>query len=285
MALIAGDTPQDPVAAFKAALAQGAPTSPAKQDVSPYQIPIWFGNYVSAGPGPGHTNQFHGGDNPDGPNAPKFHTGQNVHNYDLTDTGINAAVAAWYQFDDEHRKALMNRMWYLGLIKSPTDFDGAYQMWGNAVQHAARFANAGKPIDPKDMLEMLADGKQGAGPKQQQTVSRSIDLTDPETAKAWVTQAYMQSMGRAPEDAEVRAMADALMAQEKAHPRITTTTTTQHFDAAGNPVNQDQSSTTSGGVDAQAFLANQINADPESVAHQAAAQYLPALHALLGAGV
>lgn len=253
----------------------------AKVTVSPFQIPIRVGGYSYSRPI--NQGQFDG----------DIHTHSKVkeeayrdktERFDLTDDGVNAAMGTWYSFSDQDRADLSKRMWYLGLIKDPNDFDAAYNTWKTAVEHAGRFAMAGREIDPRDVLDMMGDAANGPGAKQQAgpVTRRQIDLTDPETAKAWIQQAFAQSMGRAPEDAEVRALADALNQRERAHPTIQTTTPTK-FDDQGNPI--DTTVTTTGGVDSQAFLQNQIAADPEATAHQAAGELYPALLQALGAGL
>ena len=251
----------------------------AQAAVSPYRIPVKTGAQYNH---PSNRGQF----------DDDIHTvGKTVNEkrdvtdyFDLTDEGVNAAIGSWYTFDDDERSALMKKMWFLGLIKDPSDFDGAYRAWQVAVGHAARFADTGKEIDPRDVLDMLGDSKAGAGTKQKAgpITRRQIDLTNPETAKAWITQAFAQSMGRAPEDAEVRALADALNERERANPTVQTTTPTK-WDDQGNAI--DSTTSTTGGFDSSAYLQNQISSDPEATAHQAAGELYPALLAALGGGL
>ena len=267
----------------KAALANGGGGT-ATPTASPYQIPIKTGSFgyqrdVNRG-------QFDDNIHTAGPNTKQHVSKDLVSRYDLTDEGVNAAFGTWYSFDDKHRAALSAKMWYLGLIKDPHDFDGAYNVWKTAVTHAGRFAMTGKEIDPRDVLDMMGDAANGPGgqakQKQGPVTRRQIDLTNPETAKAWVQQAFQQSMGRAPEDAEIRAMISALGQKERAHPTIQTTTPTA-WDDQGNPI--DSTTTTQAGFDSQAYLQNRISADPEANAHQAAGELYPALMQALGAGL
>jgi hypothetical protein len=243
-----------------------------------------MGTSTVHGAGPGHTNSFNHDENPDGPHGATSHQYKTVDHFDLTDDGVQRVIGAWYSMDDAHRQSLMKKMWYLGLTKSADDFDGAFSVWKQAVSHAANFTQAGRPMDPQDVLGMMADGSQGPGAKAKggPRSSRQIDFTDPATAKAWVTTAFQQSMGRDPNDAEIRAMTDSLHKAQQMTPQVTTTTPTK-FDAEGNVI--DSTTTTTGGVDPQAFFQNQMNADPEAGAHQAAAQLLPALMQALGSGV
>lgn len=283
MAAIGAADPSGSTAAdrARAQLASGGGGS-TKVTVSPFQIPIKFGGYSYSRPI--NQGQFDG-DLSTHSRAKEEVYRDEVERFDLTDDGVNGAMGAWYSFSDEARAALSKKMWYLGLIKDPNDFDAAYNQWKTAVEHAGRFAMTGREIDPQDVLEMMGDAASGPGGTRQQAgpvTRRQIDLTDPETAKAWIQQAFSQSMGRAPEDAEVRALADALNQRERANPTIQTSTPTK-FDDEGNPV--DTSVVTTGGVNSQAFLQNQIAADPEATAHQAAGELYPALLQALGAGL
>lgn len=268
----------------KAALASGGGGAAMPSPATAYQIPIRTGSFgYDRGVNRG---QFDGDIHTAGPGTKEHVSKTLTSRFDLTDEGVNAAFGTWYSFDDGQRAALSKKMWYLGLIKDPNDFDSAYDVWKKAVTHAGRFAMTGKEIDPQDVLDMMGDaanGPGGAGHRQQGPVTRrQIDLTDPETAKAWVQQAFQQSMGRAPEDAEIRAMIDALGRKEKANPTVQTTTPTK-WDDQGNPI--DSTTTTSGGFNSQAFLQNQISADPEATAHQAAGELYPALMQALGASL
>lgn len=272
-----GSSVESALAALRAL--QGGGTAPGMKPVSPYRIPVRTGRSYST---PSNRGQFDGDIRTSGKTVREEQ--DIVDRFDLSDEGVDAAIGAWYGFEDEERQSLMKRMWYLGIIKDPHDFDGAYKAWQVAVGHAARFAQTGKEIDPRDVIEMLADGEGGAGKSRKAgpTTRRQIDLTDPETAKAWVSQAFQQSMGRAPEAAEIRAMVDALNERERANPTIQTNTPTR-WDDQGNPI--DSTTTTSGGFDSAAFIQNQVDADPEATAHQAAGELYPALLAALGGGL
>lgn len=249
--------------------------------VSPYRIPIRTGRYTYYRPV--NRGQFDGDTRTSGPDLRQKDDVDVTERFELTDEGVNSAFGTWYSFDDSQRAELAKKMWYLGLIKDPNDFDGAYSTWKKAVEHAARFALTGREIDPRDVLDMMGDAESGPGaPKQKQgpVTSRSIDLTDPTTARAWIQQAFKQSMGRNAEDAEIRAMADALADAERAHPKVTTSTPTK-WDDNGNPI--DSITTTTGGMSSEAFIQNQVDADPEATAHQAAGELYPALISMLGA--
>jgi hypothetical protein len=76
-------------------------------------------------------------------------------------------------------------------------------------------------------------------------------------------------------------MVDALHEKQRANPQVTTMTPTK-FDQNGNAI--ESTTTTTGGVDPNSFFAQQMAADPEAGAHQAAAELFPALMQALGAG-
>jgi hypothetical protein len=265
-------------AALAAAQSGGGQPSSAKGPQVTVPITWGAGSYLK----PVNEGQFDGDIHTQAPGNVRDKTNLSKTDY-LTP---EAAAGAWYSFSDDQRSGLMKRMWFLGLTKSATDFDGAFSVWKNAVGHAANFALSGRQIDPKDVLEMMADGSEGADGKgkyrQQESVHRSIDLTDPATAREWVQQAFHQSMGRKAEDAEVRALVDALHERQKSNPQVTTSTPTK-WDENGNAV--DSTTTQTGGVDPDAFFAAQMATDPEAGAHQAASTLFPALMQALGSAV
>jgi hypothetical protein len=250
---------------------------------STFHIPIRTGDASAT---QGHRMVGGKGEDLGGANAGQYSGETNqtpqVDKYPTTNEGVKAAIGAWYSFDDQHRSDLMKQMWYLGLTRSPSDFDGAFAIWNKAVTHAANFAMQGREIDPQHVIEMMADaGSEPGKNRQQKTTATSIDLTNPEQAKAWVQQAFQQSMGRNADDAEVRALVDALHQSQQEHPTVTTNTPTK-WDAQGNAI--ESNSTKTGGVDPNSFFAAQMAADPEASAHQAASTLYPALLQALHAG-
>lgn len=282
MALIAGDSSGTAAERAMQKLKGGAGPAPTGASASAFQIPVKVGSYSYGR----DTNrgQFDGDIHTTGPKVRQNVTNDQTSRFSLTDEGVNAAMGTWYSFDDKDRAALAKKMWFLGLVKDPNDFDGAYTVWKSAVEHAARFALTGREIDPRDVLNMMGDasGGVGSGSHEGATTRRAIDLTDPVTAEAWVQQAFHQSMGRKAEDAEVRALVEALHQKQQSSPSVTTNTPTK-WDDKGQAI--DSTTTTTGGVDPNAFFAHQVANDPEAGAHQAAAQLFPALmQAITGGG-
>lgn len=191
---------------------------------------------------------------------------------------------AWAGWPSDAQQAFAKKAWYLGLISSQRDLDGAYSIWQWAVSRAKDWALAGNAMDPQDVMELLADGSPDAAKQRAinaragQTVTqkqRKIDLTDPTSARALVEQAFQQSMGRDPTDAEVRVLTDSLHKQQKANPQVQTSTT--RFDQDGNPVDDGQTTTTSGGIDPGAFIQQQAANDPEAAQYQAGTFYFQSM--------
>lgn len=196
---------------------------------------------------------------------------------------VPAATAAFWGWTDAEQKALAKKAWYLGLVSSPDDVEGAFTAWQWAVGRAGDYAMAGRDMDPQDVMELLAAGSPDAAKQREanmrrgETVTqkqRSISLTDPVQARSMIEQAFQQSMGRDPTDAEYRTLLNSLHSAQRSNPVVTQQTT--KFDNQGNPL-PDQSSITSGGVDAGAFVAQAAQDNPEAAEFQAATGLFPAL--------
>lgn len=204
---------------------------------------------------------------------------------DTTTAGIG-----FWAWPEKDRLAFAKKAWYLGLVASPADVDGAQQAWTWAVEKAGEFALAGNPMDPNDVMDLLAAGSPTAVKQRQINLSggtvtqkqRQINLTDPVQAKALITQAFQQAMGRDPTDAEYRTMLSSLHGAESKSPTVTATTT--KYDNAGNPL-PDSTSTTSGGVDPSAFVQQAAQADPEAAQYQAGTFYFNTLMKALSSPV
>lgn len=147
----------------------------ASAAATPYQIPIRTGSYSYERPV--NRGQFDDDVNTAGPNVRQRVSNDTVARFNLTDEGVNAAFGTWYSFDDEQRGNLAKKMWFLGLVKDPNDFDSAYSVWKKAVEHAGRFALTGREIDPNDVLDMMGDAEGGAGGCVGVSVHDSVAMT------------------------------------------------------------------------------------------------------------
>lgn len=197
-------------------------------------------------------------------------------------TTLDQAINAFYLMDDKYREELQKKMWYFGLIDGPNNTAQALSVWGDAVKMAAGFKAAGKDVNPIDMFAKMTNLKagqleNGGANAPRTTTSRAFNTLDPEQAKTFIRQAYQEAMGRDPHDAEIRQLIGTMQEAFKAHPQVTQ----QTVDANGNTT----SKVIDPGFDAQSFIANQMNADPERAAYQAASTYYPALQQALASPV
>lgn len=276
-----GSTP-DPAAAALAALGQaeagsafktgpaGGPTIKPGTPLIPVKMPGTPYNPSGAG----SVNAFEYGQ--------KTVAGKSV------DLPPDQAANAIYGWSNEDIKAFAKKVWYLGGISTPQDIQGALQVWDAAVQQAARFAAAGRPMDPQDVMQMMLAGDPGAQKNLTQRKNggvvtqkaRSINLSNPTEAKALITQAFQQSMGRDPTDAEVRTLTESLNAEQRKNPTVTTQRST--YSDTGQLTGQQ--STSSGGMDAGQYVLDSAQADPEAASYQAGTTYFNALMGALGPG-
>lgn len=212
------------------------------------------------------------------------------------------AQAEFYRWSDTERQRWGQHLTALGLIDEDEaeDYATLKGMWDDIVGETANFTTAGKRLTPWEVAELVAGGERGAtrrraagsgggsgggarfsGTKSQ--TARSVDLTDPATAKALVNDTLSRFLGRDATDEEVATFRGVLNSAEQANPTVTTSSTTY---ADGDAVSQ--SSTTSGGLNGagkQQLLTDQARALPEYGAYQASTTYAEALFAALAAPV
>lgn len=204
------------------------------------------------------------------------------------------------------------KMIYAGLIQ---DNDGLVEMqtkWKKLVDASYGLTQAGQKITPMDVLDSyLGKGPLGGkgglgalqanpwqvqyrsgrkflvnsqtgevkyqGPRFETTYNKTIDLTDPTTAKAIATTVFQQLMHRDPGKGELGGYGDALRQAEQQSP-VVTNTTTEYDPNTGEPIGT--SSTQSGGLgaDAKQYLAEQrVKKTKEYASTQAATTYMNAL--------
>lgn len=207
---------------------------------------------------------------------------------------------------------LQYRMTLAGLIK---DGDGLVEMqskWKNLVDASLMFSKSGAKFTPMDILmSYLGQGPLGGkgglgmgqgspwqvqyrggrkflvnsqtgevqyqGPRFETTYNKTIDLTDPTTAKAIATSVFQQLMHRDPGQGELAGYGDALRKAEQANPTVTQTTTEYDMNT-GEPIGQTNNQTGGFGADAKAYLAQQrAKQSKEYASTQAATTYMGAL--------
>lgn len=173
----------------------------------------------------------------------------------------------------------------------------------NLLNDAADRYASGKNIDPMDLLDEMVKFRAGDAnifdedgnldmskvgtygkPRTVTTTSTSRDILNPDDARAITQGILQQELGRDPTDAEYEDFVDTLQAAVKRNPRHTTTTS--RYDADGNLVSQDQ--TTSGGMSESALALRaqeEARSQPDWAEWQAVGTYAPALMQALGATV
>lgn len=212
---------------------------------------------------------------------------------------------------------LQAKMIYGGLIQ---ENDGLVEMqnkWKSLVDAAAGMYKAGQKITPMDVLDSyLGKGPLGGkgglgslaggnlwqvqyrggrkflvnsqtgevkyqGPRFETTYNKSIDLTDPTTAKAIATSVFQQLMHRDPGQGELSGYGDALRQAEQQSPTVTQTTTEYDMNT-GEPIGQSSTQTGGLGADAKAYLAAQrAKQSKEYASTQAATTYMNALESAI----
>ena len=187
---------------------------------------------------------------------------------------IDDAVNSFFMMDDGYRDNLMEKLYYYGLTDGPNNEAQAADAWGKVVSMAWQYAQAGKQVDPIDLLPRLTNlkaGQLGGGPRT--TTQRQFNTLDPEQAKIFIRQSFQQAMGRDPHDAEIRNLIRGLQQGYSSNPTVMQTTT----DGEGNTTQR----VVDPGFDEQAYVANRLSSDPEAAAYQAASELFPALQQAL----
>lgn len=208
---------------------------------------------------------------------------------------LSEAQGEFYRWSEDDRRKWGQHLLALGLIDDgdESNWQTLKEMWFDVVSEAANLTTAGKRVDPWKAAELIAgsDRPGGAGggasargfTGSRSQTSRSVDLTDPATAKALVNDVLSRQLGRAATDAEVEEFRNVLNTAERANPTVTSSTTTYQD---GNAVSQ--SSTTSGGLGAsgaQQVVEDAVSELPERQSYQAASLYFNALLGSLGTPV
>jgi hypothetical protein len=151
--------------------------------------------------------------------------------------------------------------------------------WYDAVDAAANLTSAGKKVSPWDATRLISGKSASASGSKagtQTSTTRSVNLTDPMTAKALVNDVLSRQLGRAARPDEVAAFTQVLNSAQEANPAISTETRT--YDEAGN---YSSSVHSSGGLDAAGatqVLTDKAMQSPDYGAYQAGVTYLNAFN-------
>lgn len=290
----------------KASASPGASASPT-QDPEAAMANSYAGGYGAAGAATGTGTAGH------------VYMGyqQQLGERNLPRVDITMSKAQAYQFINglggKQLSDLQAKMVYSGLIK---DGDGIMEMqakWKKLVDASYGLFQAGQKITPMDVLDSyLGKGPLGGkgpataslwqvqyrggrkflvnsqtgevkyeGPKFETTYNKSIDLTDPTTAKAIATSVFQQLMHRDPGKGELAGYGSALHQAEQQSPTITNTTT-EYDPNTGEAIGQSSSQSGGFGADAKQYLAEQrVKGTKEYASTQAATTYTNAIEAAI----
>lgn len=191
-----------------------------------------------------------------------------------------AKVWEWYGTPEFDKWA--DYLLELGVISENerTDPNVLAEQWYDAVDTSAHLTAAGKKVKPWDAMRFISgtSQKEAAASKAgtQTSTSRSVNLTDPATARALINDVLSRQLGRAARPDEINAFTDVLHAAQQANPILSTETRT--WDEAGNYTSN---TSTSGGLDAAGatqVLQEQAMQSPEYGALQAGTTYFNAFN-------
>lgn len=218
------------------------------------------------------------------------------------------AYDAFNKFQGKQLRDFINAGQVAGQLQDDAGFLEGQALWKKLVDASYGLTAAGNKISPQDVLASylgsgpLGVGKKTAspwqveyrggrkflvnsqtgevkyqGPRFETTYSKSIDLTDPTTAKAIAQSVFQQLLHRDPGKGELGSWANALNSAEQSNP-VTTNTTVEYDPNTGEPIGQSSTSTGGFGADAKQYLAEQrIKGTKEYGATQAATTYANAL--------
>lgn len=225
--------------------------------------------------------------------------------------GTSDAYEVFNQFSGKQLRDFIAAGQVAGQLQDDAGFLEGQKLWKKLVDASAGLTKSGRDVSPMDVLSMyLGKGPLGAGgaggggqsvwqtqyrggrkflvntqtgqvkyqgPRFETTYQKTIDLTDPTTAKAIATSVFQQLMHRDPGKGEMGSFADALRAAEQNSP-VVTNVTTEYDMNTGEAIGQTSKSTGGFGADAKQYLAEQkVKANKEYGAIQAATTYENAL--------
>jgi hypothetical protein len=180
---------------------------------------------------------------------------------------------------------------------SPSWQDG---VWEQAIQVSANsvaYGNKGDWIDPVTAFDLVVNdmarsgggaagsGKGGAysGPTTTTQVNKSVNLTNPSTARSLIKQSLTSYLGRDATDDEQNSFLKALNAAEKRSPTVTKSTTTT---TPGVGTSRSESETLSrGGFNPSTFAEEYAQGQEGSAEFQAATNLLDTFIGSLGARI
>lgn len=274
----------DPWAQFQADLDAAAKGGGAAPTGGPTAAQALGGNYLAGGKAPtvywGSTAKNTGGRSEA---AQEALPALGFNSKGIREVPLQDAVSDFYNWSDSERQAWGQRLYNLGVIKDPNDYGGMLSAWQDAVQQASNFYTVGgKKVTPWQVVDIMAGpgAHPQGGPTTNTSTSKSFNIPTVEDAHAAAKSVTHALLGRDPDQHELDRLASIMVGYAKKNPSITKTTQTN--DGTGNITS---SSTSSGGYTAsgvQDLLQENVKADPEYGAYQAATSYFGALMSALG---
>lgn len=201
--------------------------------------------------------------------------------YDKT-LKLSEVANQYYSWDDKTKNKFLSQLNLAGYDTSQMKDAQVAQLWGAYAAQAGSYYAQGKKLTPWDILskDMQAREAYLNTPRSVTQSSTAYDMSTREDAHGIFLQAAQSLLGRDPTKAEISAFQKALNAYEKANPTVTTTTTNYMGDTVTG-----QTQTTKGGVKEgarQLMAVEDVKADPEYGAYQAATTYFDAMMEMIG---
>lgn len=215
------------------------------------------------------------------PGSSSYYGALSSHSYDETNS-LSAVVGQYYNWDAKTKDKFLTQLGLAGYDTQSMKDAQIAAMWGNYATQAAQYYGQGKKLTPWDILAKDRDQREAYAktPRSVTQSSTSYDMSTREDAHGIFLQAAQSLLGRDPTKAEISAFQKALNAYEKANPTVTTQTTNYMGDDVTGAT-----STTKGGVKEgarQLMAMEDIKADPEYGAYQAATTYFDAMMEMIG---
>lgn len=202
----------------------------------------------------------------------------------------DAAYASYYSWAPSEQQSFANKLYRSGIISSPNDFQSAVAYWKQAVDYAGtQYTIGGKKLTPWDVVQQslgLAKAAGAAQPRQPTTVtSTATQVLTNGDANAMINAMYQNELGRDPTDGERSRYRSMLINKSKDSPTVTTTKRqflTNPDGTQGAQTGGGSSVTTGGFSSAEGndMLQQDVHADPEYGAYQAATSYMQAIESL-----
>jgi hypothetical protein len=189
--------------------------------------------------------------------------------------GLKKAQAKFYSMSGDELASLYKygSMWAGGDISR--DGQSAQTAWNTAVEAAVQTTLiTGVETDPWTALKQMASRVVPKDPKTEGvTKTTSINLSSPEEARAYISQALQTELGRAPDDAEMGTFIGALTQYQNANPSVTTTTSVPGVNGAPT----ENTSITSGGGNTQQFASEYAASLPGAAEYKGATTFVDTL--------